>query len=86
MESEEQAQMVVMNVYVLVAFGLVQKKLVKTPKKIEKNQNKILMTKNHIKKVVKRAVEHGPKIGKYVIGLNYQSKMLGNYYTWSPNI
>ena len=81
MESEEQVKMVVMNVYVMVVIGPVQKKLVKIPKKMEKNQNKMRMTKIHRKKVVKRAAEHGMKTVKYVIEQICQSKMLGDYYT-----
>ena len=74
--------MVVMNVYAIVEIGPAQKKLVKTPKQIEKNQNKmILMTTIHHKKVVKRAAEHGPTIVKYVIKNNSHRKMLGDYYT-----
>jgi hypothetical protein len=60
-----------MNVYVTVVFGPVQKRLVKTPKKIEKNQNKMLMTQNHHKKAVRQTVEHGQKIVKHVIEYNF---------------
>jgi hypothetical protein len=60
--------MVAMNVYVIVEIGLAQKKPVKTPKKIEKNQNKMIpMMKTLHKKVARQVVEHGPKIVKHVI-------------------